>query len=311
MTNRRGKALLKESEVPISGPQQVPPRGEEVLAASPAASPTASQSGFPAASPVAPPADFLERCLVELVRYYRHSSAGRLVTGIVHQMNTPLQVLSFQLELLEQKTAGEAEILAVLAGCPSGAAEKLGALHDYCREKRRQFRAELERLQALTRRLILQGVHEEARDRRPLDLNQIVEEQLAHCLPQPFFKHRVKREICLQPGLPAIYGHYLDFSQSFRNLLDNALEAMEGSARRELTVATALKEGCRVLIVEDSGPGIPAETLPLIFEPFLTTKPDHAGLGLFMVQRLLAPYGARVRVDSAPGATRVTVLLPV
>jgi signal transduction histidine kinase len=258
-------------------------------------------------SPPVPP-DCLERCLHELVRYYRHSCAGRLVSGIVHQMNTPLQVLSFQLELLEQKNREE---LDTLEGGSLAAAAKPGALHDYRRQKIRQFRLELEKLQTLTRRLILQGAHEEAQAKRPLDLNQILQEQLEIYLAQPFFKHQVKRDIRLAPGLPPIYGHYLDFSQSFRNLLDNALEAVEGAALRQLTVATALEEGCRVLRVGDSGPGIPRETMPLIFEPFFTTRRDHAGLGLFMVRRLLGPYGAAIQVESAPEATWVTVSLPI
>jgi signal transduction histidine kinase len=223
-------------------------------------------------------------------------------------MNTPLQVLSFQVELLEQKNREELETLE--AG-PLAAASKLGALHDYRRQKLRQFRLELEKLQALTRRLVLQGAHEEAQAKRPLDLNQIWLEQLEIYLAQPFFKHRVKREIRLAPGLPPIYGHYLDFSQSFRNLLDNALEAMEGAASPQLTVATALEEGCRVLLVGNTGTGIPRETMPLIFEPFFTTKRDHAGLGLFMVRRLLAPYGGAIRVESTSGATWVKVSLPV
>jgi signal transduction histidine kinase len=295
VTGQRRQPPVDETQVLVSQPRRLPPRQEEAPAAP------------PAAPPAALPEDYLERCLVELVRYYRHSSAGRLVTGIVHQMNTPLQVLSFQLELLEVKAENEAEILP---GCPPATAEKLAALHDYRREKIRQFRAELEKLQGLVRRLILQGEHEEARDRRRLDLNQLVTELLDHYLAQPFFRHRVNREIRLQPGLPAVWGHYLDFSQSFRNLLDNALEAMEDSASRVLTVTTAPKGGCGVLTLGDTGVGIPAATLPLVFEPFFTTKPGHAGLGLFMVRRLLAPYGAQVRVESAPGATRVTVSLP-
>ena len=291
MAGQRSHEPFKEAGTSAAGLAQVPgPQGAKTIP-----------------SPPAPP-DCLERCLNELVRYYRHSCAGRLVSGIVHQMNTPLQVLSFQLELLEQKNREE---LDALEGAPQATAAKLGALHDYRRKKIRQFRLELEKLQTLTRRLILQGAHEEAQAKRPLDLNQILQEQLEIYLAQPFFKHGVKRDIRLAPGLPPIYGHYLDFSQSFRNLLDNALEAMEGVASPQLTVATALEEGCRVLLVGDTGRGIPPETLPLIFEPFFTTRRDHAGLGLFMVQRLLAPYGAAIQVESAPGASWVTVSLPI
>jgi signal transduction histidine kinase len=258
--------------------------------------------------PEASPADLLERSLNELVRYYRHSGAGRLVAGLVHRMNTPLQVLSFQLELLEQKSREEPE---VLAGCPAPAAERLAWLHDYRREKIRQFRGEIDKLQALVHRLLLQGIHEAEQDRQPLDLNQIIEAELELYQAQPFFQHQVQKNIRLQSGLPPIYGHYLDFSQSFRNLLDNALEAMAQAPRRELTVVTALKEGRRVLAVSDTGPGFPPEVRTRLFQPFCTTKQGHAGLGLCLVRRLLVPYGAAIRVDSTPGATRVKVYLPL
>jgi two-component system, NtrC family, sensor kinase len=252
--------------------------------------------------------DSLERALDELVRYYRHSAAGRLVAGIVHRMNTPLQVLSFQLELLEQKSREEWEILAAI---PPEVAEKLAPLNACQREKLGQVRSEIDKLQSLARDLILQGVHEEARDKQPLNLNQLIEDELHLYAAQPFFQHRVRKEIRFQPHLPPLYGHYLDFSQSFRNLLDNALEAMAGTDRRELMVVTAQEDGCSILALGDTGPGLSPEVQPLIFRPFFTTKRGHAGLGLFMVRRLLAPYGAGIKVDSVPGSTWVRVYLPV
>jgi signal transduction histidine kinase len=254
----------------------------------------------------------LECCLRELVRYYRHSSVGRRTSGIVHQINGPLQVLSFHLELLEQKSQEE---LNHLSECPLGVAERLGALRDYRLEKIRQFRQELENLQTLVRRLSLQGVHEESQEQVYLDLNQIFLLELELYLAQPFFKHQVRKKFCFQESLPPLYGYYIDFSQSFRNLLDNALEAMEGAETRELTVKTSLQDGCRLLSIRDTGVGIPPAILPRIFEPFFTTKgsPDspRAGLGLFMAQRLLSPYGGQIQVQSRFGETWLTVLLPV
>jgi hypothetical protein len=51
-----------------------------------------------------PETEAMALCLAELVRYYRHSTVGRRCTGVIHNMNTPLQVISFQLELLEHKS---------------------------------------------------------------------------------------------------------------------------------------------------------------------------------------------------------------
>ncbi len=253
----------------------------------------------------------LERCFAELVRYYRHSSAGRSVSGIVHRMNTPLQVLSFHLELLEQDFQEELEHLPP---GPKVATEKLKARGDYRLEKIRQFRQELAKIQALARRLLLKGVHEDNEDKSYLDLNLIYQEELELYLAQPFFHHRVEKDFHFQ-SLPAIFGHYLDFSQSFRNLVDNALEAMEAAPRRKLTIETCLLDGVRVLRLGDTGVGIPREILPRLFAPFFSTKgtPEkpRAGLGLFMARRLLTPYGGQIRIESQPGKTWVTVRLPV
>ncbi len=273
-----------------------------------------ARPGRTSARPAAEFADdelLLERGFQELVRYYRHSACGRLCRGIVHRLNTPLQVLFFQLELLEQKSLEELKILGEILH-PEG--DRLQTLQRYRLEKIRQFRQELEVLQELTRNLLRQGDHEDAVDPTPLDLNELCRQELDLYQSHPFFRHGVEKHFSFQEDLPPLYGHYIDFSQSFRNLLDNALEAMEDSARRRLTVATALENGRRLLYLGDTGPGVPPGIMPRLFAPFFSTKPrqsGHAGLGLFMARRLLAPYGGEVRIDSVPGETWVTVALPV
>ena len=254
----------------------------------------------------------LDRCFRELVRYYRHSSCGQLSRGLIHQMNSSLQVMFFQLELLEQRSQEETRILAEV-GNPSG--EKLQALQRYRLQKTSQFRLELENIRALARNVIRQGSYEEAEDLVDIDLNELCRLELELYQAQPFFRHMVEQRLHFQEGLPRLRGHYLDFSQSFRNLLENALEAMEESERRCLTVSTALEDGRLILHVGDTGPGIPSKVMSRVFEPFFTTKRDRphgrAGLGLFMARRLLAPYGGEIRLDSVPGETWVTVTLPV
>jgi signal transduction histidine kinase len=264
--------------------------------------------------PASPPEDddLLERSYQALVGYYRHSSVGRRCLGLVHQMNTPLQVLTFQLDLLEQQAQTE---LNLLTDPPLADPEPLVTLNHYRQAKFGQLRRELHRLQVIARNLAVQGVHEDSREKFPLDLNQLCREELELYQAQPFFKHQVTGEFHFQDGLPLCSGHYIDFSQSLRNLVDNSLEAMQDTSRRRLTVVTACQDRRITLRVGDTGVGIPPVDLPLIFEPFFTTRQtpggDRAGLGLFMVRRLLASYQAEIRVDSGPGGTWVTVSLPV
>ena len=164
-------------------------------------------------------------------------------------------------------------------------------------------------------RIAIQAVHEGKEEHCYLDLNQIFQDELELYLADPFFKHRVEKEVNFAPGLPPIYGHYVDFSQSFRHLVDNALEAMAESPRRLLTVATSMNKDCRILRIGDTGVGIPRSVKSQLFQPFCTTKSTEkiprAGLGLFMTRRLLEPYKGEITLESRPGQTWVTVCLPL
>jgi signal transduction histidine kinase len=216
------------------------------------------------------------------------------------------------LDLLEQKAREE---LDLITESPRADTEPLVALNHYRRTKFSQLRQELNRLQDITRSLVVQGVHEDALEKFPLDLNQLYRQELELYQAQPFFKHQVTGEFHFQDSLPLFSGHYIDFSQSFRNLIDNSLEAMEGTDHPRLTVETACRDRRFILRIGDTGVGIPPVNLPRIFQPFFTTKQtpggDRAGLGLFMVRRLLTPYQAEIRVDSDSGGTWVTVTFPV
>lgn len=256
--------------------------------------------------------DILERSLQELVRYYRHSAVGRRCHGIIHNLNAPLQVLSFQLELLEQKAEEEQKYLDDL---PAQSAKKLLILFNQRRQRLQQMQKEIDNLHTLSRRLMQQGLHEDQEDRLYIDLNRLYQDELALYEDNLFFKHHVQKEFFFQTNLPPVYGHYIDFSQSFRNLVDNALEAMENVTMRRLIVETRLEGKRRLLRIGDTGGGIPSEVGDRIFEPFFTTKgtaeQPRAGLGLYMARRLLAPYGGHIQVERSAGETWVTVVLPV
>ncbi len=226
-------------------------------------------------------------------------------------MNTPLQVISFQLELLEQKIRQEEELVAGLSGPP---ASQLKELLEYQLQKFRQLQEEVERLQDMVQRLVAHSIHESQEEHCYLDLNQVFQDELNLYQADLFYKHRVEKEFHLIPGLPPIHGRYVDFSQSFRNFVDNALEAMVDSSRRVLTVITLFQDNCRVVRIGDTGCGIPPSVQAHLFEPFFSTKgtieKPRAVLSLFMARRLLKPYGGDIMIESQPGQTWVTVYLP-
>jgi signal transduction histidine kinase len=112
-------------------------------------------------------------------------------------------------------------------------------------------------------------------------------------------------------ALPHLTVHGSELNQVWTNLLDNALDALDGSGT--ITVATRADGDCAVVEITDDGPGIPAELVPRIFDPFFTTKDvgSGTGLGLATVRQIVADrHDGSVAVASEPGRTAFTVRLP-
>lgn len=119
-------------------------------------------------------------------------------------------------------------------------------------------------------------------------------------------------ELILEPvpdGL-AVLGDGEKLRQAFLNIVLNALQATPAEGR--VAIAATETESMVEVRFTDSGPGIPAEVLGQIFEPFYTTKPDGTGLGLAVTRRIIESHGGTVTVESEAGqGTTVTVRLPV
>ena len=111
-------------------------------------------------------------------------------------------------------------------------------------------------------------------------------------------------------AVPRICARGSELNQVWTNIIDNAIDAMNGSG--ELVVRTAAEHGRVLVEIRDSGPGIPAEIRGRIFEPFFTTKPvgEGTGLGLDTVYRIVQHHRGELRVDSEPGRTSFQVRLP-
>jgi signal transduction histidine kinase len=112
--------------------------------------------------------------------------------------------------------------------------------------------------------------------------------------------------------LPQIPAHPAELNQVWTNLIDNAVQAMEGAGT--LTVRTLLDGDFLLVEVCDDGPGVPPELMKRVFEPFFTTKAvgEGTGLGLDISYRIVVSgHGGNLSVVSEPGDTRFQVRLPL
>ena len=112
--------------------------------------------------------------------------------------------------------------------------------------------------------------------------------------------------------IPEVPAHPAELNQVWTNLIDNAVQAMNGVGT--LTVKTYLENDHVVVAVRDTGPGVPLELRKRVFEPFFTTKPvgEGTGLGLDISYRIVVNgHGGDISLSSEPGDTAFLVRLPV
>jgi signal transduction histidine kinase len=111
------------------------------------------------------------------------------------------------------------------------------------------------------------------------------------------------------PDIP-VYG--AELNQVWTNIIDNALQAMDGKGT--LTIRTSRVDDGLQVEIGDTGPGIPDDIVGRIFEPFFTTKPvgEGTGLGLDISWRIVVnKHHGDLSVESQPGDTRFRVRLPL
>ena len=115
----------------------------------------------------------------------------------------------------------------------------------------------------------------------------------------------------LAENLPLVLGFPGELNQVWTNLIDNALDAMNGGG--ELTVKTSSTSDHVIFTAIDSGPGIDPENLERIFDPFFTTKDvgEGTGVGLDLVRKVVQQHHGKIDVNSRPGRTEFRVSFPI
>ena len=231
----------------------------------------------------------------ELVRSEKMASMGRLVAGIAHEINNPVNAVVNTVGPLEQ----------TLADLPVGDVSK----HDIGEMIRVIQRG------ARRTKEIVQALHNYSRgddDRLvDVDLQRGIDDSL------DLLRHHLKNGIKVERqygDVGRVRGHAGQLHQVFMNLLTNAAQALgERGDGGLIRIATERRDGKAVITVADDGPGIPPEVLPRIFDPFFTTKEvgQGSGLGLSIVHGIVERHGGTIAVDSTVGkGTTFTVSLP-
>ena len=226
----------------------------------------------------------------QMIQAAKLSALGELVAGVAHELNNPLTVLVGASDILEQQAPE--------------------ALKEYAQ----MIRESTDAARSIVRGLLTFG-RQMPLERRHVMLDELIEKVLALTAADLRIESvKVDREMA--PDLPPVWADGNQLQQVLVNLVTNAKQAMaeQPEGQRRLRVSTSAIGSDRVQItVEDTGPGIPAEVLPKIFDPFVTTKGSAGtGLGLSISYGIVREHGGLLTADSRPGhGATFTIDLPV
>lgn len=217
------------------------------------------------------------------------ATIGTLAASLAHEINNPIAFIHANLNQLEELW------------------EKEGSA-DEAYEILRESREGTERICGVVSKL-LDFVRRGERKSDRVDIADVIESVLPIVRPKARGRADLVTEI--EP-VPRLRGDAQLLGHVVLNLIINAIEALpeQGEAHNTITISTDFVDGSVMLIVADTGPGIPDENRDRIFEPFITTKDGGTGLGLAVSQQIVSGHGGTIRAESSARGTRIIVELP-
>ena len=222
----------------------------------------------------------------ELVHVSRLNAMVQVSSAIAHELNEPLTAIMNYVEAAKRTLGAAGQAAATRAQEIIGKASK-----------------QILRADSIIRNLREFTEKRECKKTRE-SLNKVVEEAIALGFVGAT-QGGVKIQLDLDPALPPVLIDRVQIQHVLINLIRNSIEAMHTSDRRELSLATGVVEpGFVQVAVRDTGPGLSADVIRRLFQPFVTTKDNGMGIGLTICQSIIDAHGGSIWTvhGTSPGA---------
>jgi two-component system C4-dicarboxylate transport sensor histidine kinase DctB len=222
----------------------------------------------------------------QLVRSNKLATLGQIAAGVAHEINQPVAAIrtyadnaAVFLERADTKTA--ASNLGLIAGLT----DRIGLITDELRAFARKTNA----------------------PPAPVVVRDAVEGALL--LVGPRIRQQGVRVVRSEEaeGL-RVMAERFRLEQVLVNLLQNALEALEGAADPQIAIQVSARRNQARVVIADNGPGVAPQAAKTLFTPFATTKPLGLGLGLVISRDIVAEFGGELTLEPGPGASFVITL---
>jgi nitrogen fixation/metabolism regulation signal transduction histidine kinase len=234
--------------------------------------------------------------ITSLLHAQRDAAWGEVARRLAHEIKNPLTPIQLAAERLRRRLTGkltnpDADVLERATNTIVQQVESLKGMVNAFSEYARAPELNLSRV----------------------DLNELVAEVVELYRAQ---ESSASLRVSTDPQLPTLRADRGRLRQVLNNLIANGLEAVDGTAGGQVTVATEMKSGpegkSAVIMVTDNGHGFRQELLARVFEPYVTSKPRGTGLGLAIVKKIAEEHGGSIEANNLPGGgAYVRVALPL
>jgi signal transduction histidine kinase len=230
-----------------------------------------------------------EKLELALLKSNKLAELGRRVEGIVHNINSPLNTVLGYAQILKRQ--------------------------EKCREDTDKIISAGKIISHNVKSLLKKIREDSIASCRPVNVNDIVKQELDFCKHNLYFKHNISLETFFDDNIPDIDAVHSDISLIIANLLNNAAQAVENSEDKSIYVTTKFIDEMIAIEICDTGIGIEEENRQKIFEPFFSTKSNRAndsfGLGLAISKSIAEKYHGRIELTTTVGVgSTFTLCLP-
>jgi len=220
----------------------------------------------------------------ELLHVTRVGKLAEFVSSLAHEISQPLTAILSYTQAAQRMLAGREP--------------KLREILQHIINDDQRAAAVIQRLRALLKK--------SKPERKPIDINALINETI-ELMATDFTVRNIVLKLELESDLLLVRGDRIQLQQVLLNLISNSFDALESSqGEREILIHTLRKDTHAIMVVvSDSGCGIPAQNIPKLFTRFFTSKPDGLGMGLSISRSIVEAHGGRLDVKNNPdcGAT--------
>jgi len=218
---------------------------------------------------------------------------ARLLKRLAHEIRNPLSSLDIHVQLLQED----------VAGLPPETQKSLNSRLEI-------IHGELHRLDGIVERF-LKLAGPSGLDLQPVEMPKLIA-HVCDLLRVEASTRQIEIAAHSEDALPAVKADPIRLTQALMNLVINAVQAVGQNGRVEVTAARSANADAVQVRVQDTGPGIPADKLTEIFDPYYSTKPEGSGLGLWIAQQITVAHGGSLVATNGPDRGAVfTLTLPL